>query len=104
MKIKIGDWVGVAFERDKIIGYIIHDDSTRKKCTVKVTKSDSHGRTQCLNIDYDKICAHTYAGPSPDDIGSLIDLALQTRDKEWFDELIREFHSWVPAWKVLQKN
>jgi hypothetical protein len=104
MKIKIGDWVGVAYERDKIIGYIIHDDSIRERCTVKVTKSESHGRTQCLIIDYNKICAHNYAGLSPDDIGSLIDLALQTRDKEWFTELMHEFRLWVPAWKVLQKN
>lgn len=101
MKVEIGDWVGTAYERDKIIGYVIHSDAARKRCTIKVTKSENHGRMQCLIIDYNKICAHKYAGLALDDIGSLIDLALQTRDKEWFDELMHEYSLWRPVQEVM---
>ncbi|MBM7657214.1 IDEAL domain-containing protein [Sporolactobacillus spathodeae] len=94
MKIDIGDWIGAVYVRDKIIGYIIHNDVIRKKCTVKVIKSENHRRLQCLVIKYNEICAYTYAGLSPDDIGNLIDLALQTRDEEWFRELIHEYSLW----------
>ncbi|MDN3956168.1 hypothetical protein [Sporolactobacillus laevolacticus] len=104
MNIHVGDWVDVAYERDKVIGYIVQNDAEGERCTVKVTKSENHGRMECLIIDYRKICVHEYAGLVLDDIGSLIDLALQTRDKGWFNELMHEFHSWVPAWRVLQKN
>lgn len=38
---------------------------------------------------------------APEDFGSLVDLALDTKDKAWFNQLIHQYNLWVPAYDVL---
>jgi hypothetical protein len=87
--VQIGDWVtGTSVEDEKVIGYV---ESMDLYGTVKVmvTQSDREEAIgYMVNSMRFKLEKLDDCVPSSEaDLNSLMDLALMTRDQEWFNEL-----------------
>jgi hypothetical protein len=88
-KIQIGDWVsGTSLEDEKVIGYV---DSMDLYGTVRVmvTQSDREEAigymVNSMHFKLEKLDSNVLTSEA--DLRSLMDLALKTRDQDWFNEL-----------------
>ena len=87
--LKIGDWVsGTSVEDEKVIGYV---DSMDLYGTVRVmvTQSDREEAigfmVNSMRFKLERLDSNVLTSEA--DLRSLMDLALKTRDQEWFNEL-----------------
>ncbi|WP_248929800.1 IDEAL domain-containing protein [Paenibacillus hamazuiensis] len=88
--IRLGDWVsGTTFNDEKFIGYVEAMSAADGLVKVYVTESD---RTEAVGtlVESSRSKLSRLPEQAPyleDELSSLIDLALQTRDEVWFREL-----------------
>lgn len=87
----VGDWVsGTSFKDERFRGYIeqIHGDSG--KITVRIIESDHKEAVGKITRSHIRRIKKLPISPlqSPGQVFNLIDLALTSRDKEWFLELL----------------
>lgn len=90
VKIKEGDWIsGTTREDEKIIGYVQSISDGGGVVKVRVTQSDNEEITgstvEIVTAKARKMA--DYEPAEPEDIRSLLELSLMTRDKLWFDSL-----------------
>jgi hypothetical protein len=111
-QVNVGDWVsGTSQEDEKFIGYVeaLYAEGGLR---VRVTQSD---HAEAVGRAVDSMTAKVaklpvYVPVQKEELELLLDLALQTHDREWFDELTgrsaaaskepgRELgHSWSPSY------
>lgn len=91
----IGDWVHFPYNGEKITGFIIA--KTEENIAVQVTIPTPD---RVIEIPQTEVvmgsCTIWF-----DDIPTLIDLALATKDKQWFEKWIQEFSLWKPIQTVI---
>jgi hypothetical protein len=91
MKFEKGDWIrGRSRDGELIHGYIQEVDNIQNIMKVFVIKSDNEiiiEKSVWIFNKYAEKLALTSASPSEDELLPLIELALLTKDKEWFMEL-----------------
>jgi len=92
---KEGDWVRVRFMHHTYFGYAnkVHDDQDAFEMYI-VKQVDSDGNKYDFHEKY-KMLYRSQAEPveteySADDYVAMIDLALMTGDREWFNELVEK--------------
>lgn len=98
-RVRVGDWVsGTSLDDEKVIGFVL---TLKESGSVKirVTQSD---RSEAVGTKVDaylpKIKRMTDTAPSTDEeLQNLIELALATHDKEWFDALSAKLAQLSPA-------
>jgi hypothetical protein len=87
---RLGDWVsGISPQDERFIGFVESTDS-EGFAKVFVTQSDNTaaiGSTLKASLKHMKTMPDS-ALSEPESIRSLIDLALSTRDRTWFEELV----------------
>ena len=90
--VKEGDWVsGTTHDDEKFIGFVqMKDEHSGLK--VIVTQSDREDIIgSSIRVKLAKVKKFTDSGPTTiDEVKSLIELALGTHDKEWFEQLRAE--------------
>ncbi|GIO33354.1 MULTISPECIES: hypothetical protein [Paenibacillus] len=90
MKFEIGDWVqGKTVDGEFIHGYIETADAQREIVRVRVVQSDHEeavGKTVSVRGSWLKLLP-VNSLEDPDNLESLVDLALSTMDEVWFQEL-----------------
>jgi hypothetical protein len=102
----VGQWVQYPYDNNKIKGFILGYRTVNNKIQFCINKTLINNKFKLdygwdfINTDSSILMNDDYIGIHPNDIGTMIDLALQTRDKEWFDQLIKEYKSWYPATKI----
>lgn len=87
--VRVGDWVsGVSRMDEKFIGYVdsIHGSHTAKIWVAQCDRSETVGTFVETTLAKVKRLPD-YAPSTSDDLRGLIELALLTRDREWFDSL-----------------
>ncbi|GAA4869345.1 hypothetical protein GCM10023310_56320 [Paenibacillus vulneris] len=86
--IKVSDWVsGTSAEDEKFIGYVESIDAYGT-VKVRVTQCDHEEAIgQVVTSSLGKLSKLTDYVPVEAGLRSLMDLALMTRDQEWFDDL-----------------
>ncbi|NHN29766.1 hypothetical protein [Paenibacillus agricola] len=87
--VQVGDWVsGTSLEDEKIIGYVDSMD-LYGIVRVMVTQSDREEAigymVNSMRFKLEKLESNVLTSEA--DLRSLMDLALMTRDQEWFNEL-----------------
>lgn len=88
-RLNVGDWVSFcfAFECEKKEGHIVQIH----KCIQKATIQATNGQTYLMNISsLNKIPARTAPKYTQDDLRALIDVALDVKDRQWFEEITSE--------------
>lgn len=87
MKIEIGDWVKASYYNNTVYGYVERLHSQVRRGTIRVLW-DLHGsKMEKAVIDEDNIIWKNKFEFDQTDMESLVELALATKDKEWFIEL-----------------
>ncbi|GAB2690812.1 IDEAL domain-containing protein [Paenibacillus thermoaerophilus] len=89
VRIREGDWVsGTSTQDEKLIGFVesVNDNGIVK---IRVTQSDREDAVgTSVEAQSAKVKRMPDTAPSAaEELRSLIDLALATRDREWFEEL-----------------
>lgn len=86
----VGDWVqGHTWDKQKIYGYIVKKDDSVDIVKVYIIDSvnaDLKGRM--IRVLAKDLQSAAKQAPSPSAIEQLIDMALLTKDEQWFNELI----------------
>lgn len=90
--IQVGDWIsGTSQEDEKFIGYV---DSRTEDNIVKIWVSQSDHDNIVGEFVQTKLSKIKKLPENPslttDELNSLMDLALLTKDKEWFQDLVSE--------------
>ncbi|WP_307894032.1 IDEAL domain-containing protein [Bacillus swezeyi] len=88
-RLNVGDWVSFcfAFEYKEITGYIVRIYNHNQQATVQAT----NGQLYLKNISaLKKMPARTAPKYTQADIRALIDVALDAKDRRWFEELTSE--------------
>lgn len=95
---EVSDWVNTSHNMNKITGFITDTDET--SITVFVTIPKNYGVLRIRKTDA------WLAGNTVwyDDIPTMIDLALDLKDKEWFDYWTYELSLWTTPEKVFEKK
>lgn len=96
-----GVWVRVVLDShflNGIIGFIAAVDDEDKEYIVRFTK-DRFGKT--IKTRVSRLCDYDVVVPvplelEPDDLSSMIDLAIDTNDEEWFLELTSRLPKELP--------
>lgn len=88
-KFKEGQWVGCLYLDKNIIGYI-REVINEYKVEVHFPK---YGIIDVLFTD-ELSCMEDWA-IHPNDLDSLLDIALMLKDEKWFYQLIKEKSNWV---------
>ncbi|MDF2910491.1 MAG: hypothetical protein K0Q56_1372 [Sporolactobacillus laevolacticus] len=84
---EVGQWVHTKYMgKHDCVGFVTSNYPDFKRCKIRVTKCENHPRMKWLEISYSDVIPD-----SPDftrvELNSLIDLALATYDRDWFEEL-----------------
>lgn len=101
-QIKIGDWVNLRSGKGEWIhGYIEKMTGDREVVQLRVVSSENQLLSgQSIQVQVSKVTiAEANEQYSAGELKQLIDLALLTNDKAWFDSLMQEYQ----ALKVEQK-
>ena len=83
--LRVSDWVHVSHDGVRITGFIVEI----WEAVVKIRITDPKNRGNVLMVKKSDIQEAKHALHSQD-IRSLIDLALELKDEEWFNQLVRE--------------
>ncbi|MCO7176545.1 hypothetical protein ACFP7A_11590 [Sporolactobacillus kofuensis] len=84
---EVGQWVHTKYMgKHDCIGFVTSVYSDFKRCKIRVTRCENHPRMKWLEIAFDDVI------PEQNDLtrtelNCLIDLALATYDRDWFDKL-----------------
>ncbi|MGG3452154.1 hypothetical protein [Domibacillus aminovorans] len=93
---EIGDWVQMRFLGCAVLGYVTKIYHGQGVFSVrKIAQVDKDGKAEYFNKEtYGKYgmsqAEYVAAGLFPEDHASMIDLALMTKDKEWFENLMKK--------------
>lgn len=85
---EVGQWIHTKYMgKHDCIGFVTSVYPDFKRCKLRVTQCENHPRMKWLEISYGDII------PDSDyftrtELESLIDLALATYDKDWFEQLM----------------
>lgn len=104
MKVKIGDWIQTSYRGDVAEGYVTKVFPEQMTCIIKVTRCESNKKLQRLDVDFSRIMQLSDIELYLDDLYSLIDLALSTRDKEWFKEIAKIYCHWIKDEQVIDAH
>ncbi|WP_010630362.1 hypothetical protein [Sporolactobacillus vineae] len=86
---KIGEWVHTKYlGKHHCIGFITALYPGFQRCKLRVTQCDRYPGMKWLEISYDDVIGEKGYRFSPGEIDSMIDLALATRDRNWFENLM----------------
>jgi uncharacterized protein YpiB (UPF0302 family) len=96
---KEADWISFLNVNDKTYGYILQtfENGALKIQSVYYLRNNKVVMSSNVFVIGESNCCLQPNITHPDDISSLIDLALKTRDKKWFDELTAELSQWEPV-------
>lgn len=88
--IEVGEWVQANHLKTKVTGYVVEIYGSCIEVYVTLPKNygQRHGTFGLMTFDKYNV-AKADEAPSPDDRHDLIDLTLQLRDREWFNNAIR---------------
>jgi hypothetical protein len=90
--VREGDWIsGTTKDDEKFIGFVqsMNEDGSLRVLVTQSDREDSVGST--IQAKLAKVKKLSETGPtSPVEVKSLIELALSTHDKEWFEQLRAE--------------
>lgn len=97
--IREGDWVtGTSYKDEKFIGYVesMNENGVLKVWVTQCDLEETVGLTIETKLSkVKKLPDHTPS--APEELNSLIELALMTHDKEWFDALRAKLAAASPA-------
>lgn len=96
---EIGDWIYSVHEYEKVQGFVLEEVQGRRWVMVRVTTPPHMGVVAIprrLAYKNNEICR------GPDELLSLIDLALDLRDREWFEDLTHELSTWKAAENIFE--
>ncbi|MNC46575.1 hypothetical protein D3C75_955990 [compost metagenome] len=95
----VGDWVFAVHEGNKITGFLagICDELA----SVFVTIPQGYGM---ITMPLKELGSHNEPVVWLDDIPALIDLSLDVRDREWFNQWVYELLLWKPAAAIRDLN
>jgi hypothetical protein len=97
-KITVGDWVKAkSFEGEIVIGYIENVNDHGKSVRIKAVQAEQEGvKGSSIETPIQSVTLlQKFHKKTKADILGLIDLALLTHDKEWFERLtadLKDFH------------
>ncbi|WP_047154201.1 IDEAL domain-containing protein [Aneurinibacillus tyrosinisolvens] len=95
---KIADWVHIDYKTNRATGFIT--EITEEKVGIFVTIPKHYGE---VKVDKNQpMLAISLLGP--DDLPSLIDLALESKDPEWFQALSYELNLWRPGSGLIKRS
>ncbi|MEV2910639.1 hypothetical protein ABNF65_19000 [Paenibacillus larvae] len=94
----VGDWVSLAYKGEITRGFILRISESEVKIQATTTL---HGPRvlEVITVPKEDIWPIEYI-LSPEDIPDMIELALMTKDKEWFQFLVHELGLWRPVGEV----
>ncbi|MCO7126874.1 hypothetical protein NIE88_13965 [Sporolactobacillus shoreicorticis] len=85
---EVGQWIHTKYMgKHDCIGFITSIYPDFQRCKLRVTQCANHPRMKWLEISFDDVI-HDNEDLTRTELNSLIDLALATYDKDWFEKLI----------------
>ena len=93
--LRVGDWVsGTSVEDERVFGYVEEIEDRAGLVAVRVLKSDhSEAVGQKVTSRKQRLKRLPFREPeTEDELINLIDLALATRDRAWFEEIAAKLH------------
>lgn len=95
-KLKIGDWVNLSSSKgERIHGYVEKTTGDREVVQIRVVSSENQILVgQSIQVQVSKVSRENEVEQySAGELKQLIDLALLTNDKAWFDSLMKEYQA-----------
>ncbi|MCL1630357.1 IDEAL domain-containing protein [Sporolactobacillus sp. CPB3-1] len=84
---EVGQWVYTKYMgKHDCIGFVTSVYPDFRRCKIRVTQCENHPRMKWLEISFEDILPEKYDFTRLE-LDSLIDLALATYDKDWFEQL-----------------
>ncbi|GAY75249.1 IDEAL domain-containing protein [Sporolactobacillus inulinus] len=84
---EMGQWVHTKYMgKHDCIGFVTSIYPDFKRCKLRVTQCENHPRMKWLEISFEDVLPN-HDALTNQELNSLIDLALATYDKEWFEKL-----------------
>ncbi|AQZ48376.1 hypothetical protein ERICIV_02233 [Paenibacillus larvae subsp. larvae] len=94
----VGDWVSLAYKGEITRGFILRKSESEVKIQVTSTLHGARA-SEIITVPEGDTWPIEYI-LSPEDIPDMIELALMTKDKEWFQFLVHELGLWRPVGEV----
>jgi hypothetical protein len=96
MKLTVGDWVQASYYGNVIFGYIETVYVQDHSYTIHVLRNfHRNPKLTIATVDETKIIKKYKIDLLPEDIRCLIELALATKDEEWFMQLTKSYRKKV---------